>query len=112
MDELKQCKHVQLIEGTSIDTYTPTENGYELADAKGKLRIHAKIILVANGAHSSFTKDVAGIRMEPQHYAAGVRAYYTGVTGMHDHSYIELHFLKNLLPGYLWIFPCPMVKQT
>ncbi|WP_298711705.1 NAD(P)/FAD-dependent oxidoreductase [Chitinophaga sp.] len=107
VDELKQCQHVQLIEGKSIDNYTQTAGGYELSDAKGTLRISAQMIIVANGAHSAFTKDVAGIRMEPKHYAAGVRAYYTGVTGMHDHSYIELHFLKNLLPGYLWIFPLP-----
>lgn len=26
---------------------------------------------------------------------------------MHADSFIELHFLKNLLPGYLWIFPLP-----
>ncbi len=26
---------------------------------------------------------------------------------MHKDNFIELHFLKSLLPGYLWIFPLP-----
>ena len=26
---------------------------------------------------------------------------------MHEKSFIELHFLKELLPGYLWVFPLP-----
>ncbi|MBO9635181.1 MAG: NAD(P)/FAD-dependent oxidoreductase, partial [Chitinophagaceae bacterium] len=38
---------------------------------------------------------------------AGVRAYYKNVTGMHKDNFIELHFLKSLVPGYLWIFPLP-----
>ncbi|PZP50318.1 MAG: geranylgeranyl reductase [Pseudopedobacter saltans] len=37
----------------------------------------------------------------------GLRAYYKGVTDMHEDNYIELHFLKKVLPGYFWIFPLP-----
>jgi flavin-dependent dehydrogenase len=37
----------------------------------------------------------------------GVRAYFDGVTGMHPGNYPELHFLRGVLPGYLWIFPLP-----
>lgn len=37
----------------------------------------------------------------------GLRAYYDGVTGMHPQNFIELHFLKDTLPGYFWIFPLP-----
>jgi len=45
--------------------------------------------------------------MEPRHHCAGVRAYYSGVTGLDPQGFIELIFLKDLLPGYLWIFPLP-----
>lgn len=37
----------------------------------------------------------------------GIRAYYDGVTDMHEGNFIELHFLKEVLPGYFWIFPLP-----
>ena len=49
----------------------------------------------------------AGIGLESRHHCAGVRAYYTGVTGLDPQGFIELIFLKELLPGYLWIFPLP-----
>jgi len=39
--------------------------------------------------------------------AVGLRAYYKGVSGMHASNFIELHFLKEMLPGYFWIFPLP-----
>lgn len=39
--------------------------------------------------------------------AVGLRAYYEGVTGLHQDNFIELHFLPEVLPGYLWIFPLP-----
>ncbi len=37
----------------------------------------------------------------------GLRAYYKGVSGLHPQNFIELHFLKGVLPGYFWIFPLP-----
>ncbi|MGX5818245.1 NAD(P)/FAD-dependent oxidoreductase [Chitinophaga lutea] len=107
VDELKRSPHVSLHEGVAIDRYTSGPDGYVVSNADGSFQVTAKLLIIANGAHSSFTKDVAGIRMEPRYYAAGIRAYYKGVTGMHADSFIELHFLKGLLPGYLWIFPLP-----
>lgn len=107
VDELKRSPNVQLFEGVTIDKYSLDDDGYTVRNAAGDFVVKAKLLIVANGAHSSFTKDVAGIRMEPKYYAAGIRAYYKGVKGTHEDSFIELHFLKNLLPGYLWIFPLP-----
>ena len=45
--------------------------------------------------------------MDPKHNAAAVRAYYENVGGNHADNFIELHFLKDYLPGYFWIFPLP-----
>jgi flavin-dependent dehydrogenase len=45
--------------------------------------------------------------MEPKYYAAGLRAYYKNVTGTNEDNFIELHFIKKMLPGYFWIFPLP-----
>lgn len=107
VDELKRCEHVQLFEGQSIDKYELQPDGYVLRDNAGTFVVKAQVVIVANGAHSGFTKEVAKITMEPRHYIAGIRAYYQGVTGMHEDSFIELHFLDELLPGYFWIFPLP-----
>jgi flavin-dependent dehydrogenase len=34
-----------------------------------------------------------------------LRQYWEGVTGFDEGDPIELHFYKNTLPGYFWIFP-------
>jgi geranylgeranyl reductase family protein len=107
VDELKRRREIQLFEGIAIDKYKLQDDGYLVTDASGKFSVKAQLLIVANGAHSAFTKEVANIRMEPAYYAAGVRAYYKNVKGTHADNFIELHFLKPLLPGYLWIFPLP-----
>ncbi len=107
VEEIRRKPEIRLIEGTAIEKYEQQDDGYLLSDAEGKCTIKAQLLIVANGAHSSFTRDVAGIRMEPAYYAAGVRGYYTNVKGLHPHNFIELHFLPGLLPGYCWIFPLP-----
>ncbi|HEY0273637.1 MAG TPA: NAD(P)/FAD-dependent oxidoreductase [Chitinophaga sp.] len=107
VEELKRCPGVQLLEGQSIDRHELQKDGYLLRDHAGTFQVKAQVVIVANGAHSGFTREVAGIHMEPKHYIAGIRAYYQGVSNLHADGFIELHFLDELLPGYFWIFPLP-----
>ena len=67
--------------------------------------IRARYVVGCEGERSLVAKDWAGYVKDKNHYCAALRAYYTGVTGCHADNYIELHFLKDILPGYLWIFP-------
>jgi geranylgeranyl reductase family protein len=62
------------------------------------------LVIAADGAHSVFARQM-GNSMDKKHHSAGLRQYYTGVTGFADGSLIELHFIKDILPGYFWIFP-------
>jgi len=66
-----------------------------------------RLIIGAEGDRSIVAKKLAGLKKENDHYCAGIRAYYSGVEGMHPQNFIELHFLEELLPGYFWIFPLP-----
>ncbi len=70
-------------------------------------KIFTKMIIGAEGRGSTVAKQLAKHAVEPKHYAAGIRAYYENVTGMHKENFIELHFLKEVQPGYFWIFPLP-----
>ena len=106
VDEMKRCENIRVMEGISIDGYTLESDGYLVSGTDG-FQLKCDLLIVANGAHSSFTKDIAKIRMEPKYYAAGIRAYYKNVTDNNDDNFIELHFIKKMLPGYFWIFPLP-----
>src|SRR6202012_2731700 len=69
--------------------------------------ISAPVIIGADGDKSMVRKKYLSEQTAPKTYAVGLRAYYEGVTGLHADNFIELHFLPEVLPGYLWIFPLP-----
>lgn len=97
---------VQTIEGCEIRHYEQTPEGITATDKNGNT-ISAKLVIACDGAYSSFAKNVAGIKTEAAHNCFGLRAYYKGVTGLDTENFIELHFIKDILPGYFWIFPLP-----
>ncbi|TYZ06572.1 geranylgeranyl reductase family protein [Hymenobacter lutimineralis] len=108
VEELRQRPEVTLLEGVNISRQECTADGRWLVEsADGQTRIRARLLLVANGAQSAFSRQVGGHALDPAHHCAGLRVYYRGVRGLHPHNYIELHFHQEFLPGYLWIFPLP-----
>jgi geranylgeranyl reductase family protein len=103
IEEVKKRPEIKLIEDTEITNFN-YENGGILLSNKDT-RIHSNIVIFANGANSVFMKKPGGIIKDKKNTMTGVRAYYSGVTGFHKQNYVELHFIKGLLPGYFWIFP-------
>ncbi|MFT2009277.1 NAD(P)/FAD-dependent oxidoreductase [Pontibacter sp. 13R65] len=107
ISEVKKRPEITLLEGVDINSIQEQEGRHVLIDRSGKVQLSAKLLIPANGAHSAFARHTAGIQQEPAHYCAGLRAYYKGVAGLDKDNFIELHFLKDFLPGYFWIFPLP-----
>ena len=105
--EAMKYEECELWENTEVREYELQKDGYLLKDKSGNEIVKTKLIIACDGAHSKFGRQVGGIKMEPSHYCAGLRAYYKGVKGLHQDNFIELHFLKDFLPGYFWIFPLP-----
>jgi len=102
--QVRQASAIDFREGEEVTTYERQPSGWQLTTATGQT-IRARLLIVANGAQSNFTRHVAGITQEPQHFCAGLRAYYEGVENLDTNGFIELHFLTPFLPGYFWIFP-------
>lgn len=107
LKEALKYPSVKYLPNVKLEQFEKTNNGYRCSTKAGDYTIEAKLLLVADGAQSVFARHHGGIQMEPAHYCAGIRAYYKGVEGMDAENFIELHFLKELLPGYFWIFPLP-----
>jgi len=105
IEQVKRYKEITLLEECEIIDYAKDPNGWLLKSKDDKYNISSKLILLADGAHSKFSRHHAGIEVEPNHYCAGIRAYYKNVKGLDAENFIELHFLKDFLPGYFWIFP-------
>lgn len=103
---VKRLDRVVVREGVNAKSFAQDPEGWSITTSTGGV-ITARIIIDASGANSSFARHVAGLELEPRHHAAGVRAYYSGVKDLDPDGFIELIFLKDLLPGYLWVFPLP-----
>lgn len=82
-------------------------NGDAIVLQSATSRFEASIALGADGAHSILNKKLTQNKVEKDHYCAGIRQYFSNVKGFHPENHIELHFYKEILPGYLWIFPLP-----
>ncbi|MDX2003424.1 MAG: geranylgeranyl reductase family protein [Chitinophagales bacterium] len=107
LQEALKYPQVQWLGNTAIEQFERVGEGYRLSSKDGNTVINARLVLAADGAQSQFARQIGGINMERAHYCAGIRAYYTGVQGRDAQNFIELHFIKDLLPGYFWIFPLP-----
>lgn len=91
--------------GVRIEKFRRDGSEWILSDKDERTVIRTSLVIAADGAHSRFAKEIGGISMEEEHYCAGLRAYYKGIKGLDPNGYIELHFVKDFLPGYFWIFP-------
>lgn len=113
---IEQCKAsplIEVVEGVALEQWErQSAEEVLLQNAAGTIRVKAKLAIFANGAQSRQARQLGGIHPEKKHYVAGIRAYYEGVEGLHPDGHIELHFLKEFLPGYFWIFPLPGGKAN
>ena len=107
LQEARRRDNVDVYEGMPITGYERTPLGYRVSNADSSFTVEAPLLIVADGAQSTFSRKEAGLEKDPQHHAGAVRAYYRNVQGLAPDNFIELHFVKSLTPGYFWIFPLP-----
>jgi len=109
-NELKQFQNIEIFEGSKILSIN-TDNSNVKVLLKNRCEeeflFTSEIIIGADGAHSYVAKQLSNNKVDYNFYSAGLRVYCENVTNFNDGNYIELHFLKEILPGYLWIFPLP-----
>jgi len=67
--------------------------------------VRAPITVGADGAYSVVVRELGMNQLHEDHYCAGLRWYWEGVTGFHELNHIEIHFVDESIPGYFWIFP-------
>ncbi|QKG52054.1 NAD(P)/FAD-dependent oxidoreductase [Hymenobacter sp. BRD67] len=107
VEEVRRRPEIDFRENVDVARTERTADGWQLFDKAGQVVAACRLLLVANGAQSEFTRKVAGHALDPAHHSAGLRSYYRNVAGLSPDNFIELHFIKEFLPGYLWIFPLP-----
>ncbi len=107
IQEARRRDNIQLFLGKSIESYERSPFGWQIADKTGSLQVEARMLIIADGAQSAFSRKIAGLEKDLRHHAAGVRAYFSQVSSLNRDNFIELHFIRSITPGYFWIFPLP-----
>jgi geranylgeranyl reductase family protein len=103
LEEVRRRGHCDIWEDAPVQKLSRQSDGILIQTEHQTIR--AGIVIGADGAHSVVNKQLGSIQMEKAHFSGGIRAYYRGVTGFQEDNFIELHYVKDLLPGYFWIFP-------
>ncbi len=100
---VKEYPNISIFENCAVDKITQQASKNIIHTKSGTFE--CDIAIGADGAHSVISRNVGDIKVDKKHHSAGLRIYYEGVTCFHEEGFIELHFFKEILPGYLWIFP-------
>jgi menaquinone-9 beta-reductase len=103
--QLKSYKNIDIYENCEIKSIKMLDRFAE-AESNNDTFL-AKLIVGADGAYSVLRKSLSdeSYKTDKSANCLGLRAYYENVTGFNKENYIELYFLKDILPGYFWIFP-------
>lgn len=68
-------------------------------------QLRTKLIIGADGERSIVSQKLANRQKPPQKYAETIHAYFQGLKGFDNETHIEAHFIKPLLPGFIYIAP-------
>jgi geranylgeranyl reductase family protein len=99
--------YANVLENTTLIDLEKTGDGVvaKLKSGENIFEKKYKLVVGADGERSLVGKKLIPAEKDLASYCAALRVYYKEVGGMHIQNYIELHFIKDLLPGYFWIFP-------
>lgn len=71
------------------------------------LQINTKIVVGADGTNSFIAKKLLPKSLSKPEDITAVRVFYENISGFDSENLAELHYIKNLVPFYFWIFPLP-----
>jgi len=92
---------ITLFENTPIKSLTVLPD--KIVAQSTNLTINSQVVVGADGYQSIVKKHLHPHSKNSTAFA--LRGYFQGVTGFHAQQFIEMHFLKELPSGYLWMFP-------
>jgi menaquinone-9 beta-reductase len=102
-DWLKEKNHVDIYEDCDVKKIKVEEEFVLTETSKGVFK--SKMIFAADGAHSTVKRELhKALTIDRFQHAAALRQYHSGVSGLSAGT-MEFHFIKDVLPGYFWIFP-------
>lgn len=104
-NRVRSNKYIDFHEHLKIDEIVRKDGCISLKSKHSEQLFNCKLCLIGTGNSISAVKPFIRSPEPATRPGVGVRAYYQSISGIDNRRLIEIHFLKELLPWYLWIFP-------
>lgn len=100
-------KFTTFYQQTKVVRLEKTQNGWLVyANCAGEaIIIKTKMIVGADGDHSVVLRHLHERKIDRSNYAAALRQYWKGISGITPDNKLEIYIPTSLPLGYLWIFP-------
>jgi len=109
-EEIKKVPNLKVFENHKVKAIEIKENSVFIETSQSIFQ--TKIIIGADGANSIVNRKLSLNKIDKKHHSGGLRQYFENVTVLNESGFIELHFYKEILPGYFWVFPLPDNKAN
>ena len=103
LKELKSKEHIDIYENCKVTAVISAAQYVTVITEKGEFR--SSILLACDGANSVTARKILKRSVDPDNHSGAVRAYYKGIKSSDTPGMLEIHLIKDRLPGYFWIFP-------
>jgi geranylgeranyl reductase family protein len=100
-----RLQNVTVFQESAVSDVSVTGNRVS-AFVGDNLKLKSRLVIGCDGTNSIIRKNLSETKIIPSEGSVAVRAYFRNVKN-NPAKTIEFHFLKDLLPGYFWIFPLP-----
>lgn len=95
--------NVEIRQGVAV-TGIHIDKNLVTVTAGNNFELKARLLIGCDGARSIAAAELIKGKPGEGITSVAVRGYFRNVKGLTPGT-IEIHFMKNLLPGYFWIFP-------
>ncbi len=102
---VSRLSNVIVLQETSVGDISVNQNGVSVM-AGDNLTLKSRLVIGCDGSGSIIRKKAGVAKINPGEGSVAVRAYFKNVKA-NPRRTLEFHFLKELIPGYFWIFPLP-----
>jgi geranylgeranyl reductase family protein len=105
LEDAKKYDEIIFHEGIEIVRIKVAADRLILTGKYGDVSYDCRLLLLANGDDASLQSQLGLEIPMNRPDGLGIRTYFSGVKDCDPDGAVEIHFLEELLPWYLWIFP-------
>ncbi len=101
--KLKSFDNISFFENFKVQNIETSKNNIKVYNDASS--ITAKVLVGADGANSMVSRKLLNYKPIWKHNCLAVQCYYENIKPHEKRNTVEVFFLRETLPGYLWIFP-------